>query len=377
MLGQKLIRLQAQFIKELLSILRDPRSRMVVFIPPLVQLLIFAFAATLEVNNVSIAVVNYDAGRWSTELIERIEKAQFINQVHRLPDAQQAQQQLIEGEVLTVVQIPDDFSRLLSAGQNPAPLQLLVDGRRSNSGQIVVSYLNNISNELSTLVRANSLVAPNTTMVPTASIRHWFNPNLIYCWFIVPGLSGILALFSALLLTALSIARERELGTFDQLLVSPVSTGEIIITKSLPALLIGTLLGLMMIAAGVFLFDIPFQGSFAWLLLSLLFFILSAVGIGLMISAISSTQQQAILGAFAIGVPAVLMSGFATPVENMPLVLQWLAQVIPLTHFLVIVQGSFIKALPTSVIFAHLWPLIVIAAVSLSTAVIFVRGRLN
>lgn len=377
MLGQKLIRLQAQFIKELLSILRDPRSRMVVFIPPLVQLLIFAFAATLEVNNVSIAVVNYDAGRWSTELIERIEKAQFIKQVRRLPDAQQAQQQLIEGEVLAVVQIPDDFSRLLSAGQNPAPLQLLVDGRRSNSGQIVVSYLNSISNELSTLVRANSLVAPNTTMVPTASIRHWFNPNLIYRWFIVPGLSGILALFSALLLTALSIARERELGTFDQLLVSPVSTGEIIITKSLPALLIGTLLGLMMIAAGVFLFDIPFQGSFAWLLLSLLFFILSAVGIGLMISAISSTQQQAILGAFAIGVPAVLMSGFATPVENMPLVLQWLAQVIPLTHFLVIVQGSFIKALPASVIFAHLWPLIVIAAVSLSTAVIFVRGRLN
>ncbi|MFP5511460.1 MAG: ABC transporter permease, partial [Alphaproteobacteria bacterium] len=167
-----------------------------------------------------------------------------------------------------------------------------------------------------------------------------------YRWFIVPGLTGILALFSSLLITSLSIARERELGTFDQLLVSPTSTPEIIISKSLPALAIGTGLGLFMISAGVFLFGIPFTGSFALLLASLVLFIASVVGIGLMISAVSMTQQQAILGAFAIGVPAVLMSGFATPVENMPVVLQWLAQAIPLTHFLIIVEGSFLKAMP-------------------------------
>ena len=182
---------------------------------------------------------------------------------------------------------------------------------------------------------------------------------------------------AALLLTSLSIARERELGTFDQLLVSPTSTTEIIISKSLPALAIGTLLGLMMIAAGVVLFQIPFSGSFWLLLLSLVLFILSVVGIGLMISAVSATQQQAILGAFAIGVPAVLMSGFATPVENMPLLLQWLAQAIPLTHFLIIVQGNFLKALPLGDILASLWPLAIIALVSLTMATVFVRGRLQ
>jgi ABC-2 type transport system permease protein len=160
-------------------------------------------------------------------------------------------------------------------------------------------------------------------------------------------------------------------------LVSPTSTLEIIISKSLPALAIGTILGLLMVAAAVGLFQIPFSGSFGLLVLSLVLFILSVVGIGLMISAVSMTQQQAILGAFAIGVPAVLMSGFATPVENMPLLLQWLAQAIPLTHFLIIVEGIFLKAMPPGDIFASLWPLAVIALVTLTMATVFVRGRLQ
>ncbi|MBS0383445.1 MAG: ABC transporter permease, partial [Proteobacteria bacterium] len=144
-----------------------------------------------------------------------------------------------------------------------------------------------------------------------------------------------------------------------------------------PALAIGTVLGLAMVAAGVWLFGIPFTGSFGLLVLGLVLFILSVVGIGLMISAVSATQQQAILGAFAIGVPAVLMSGFATPVENMPTVLQWLAQAIPLTHFLVIVEGSFLKAMPLRDLVASLWPLAAIALVSLTLATAFVRGRLQ
>src|SRR5699024_6670331 len=193
--------------------------------------------------------------------------------------------------------------------------QVLVDGRRSNSGQITVSYLSTIAADV------GATVVPEAQIPIPVVTRHWFNPNLIYRWFIVPGLSGILALFSALLITSLSIARERELGTFDQLLVSPTSTPEIIISKSLPALAIGTVLGLLMIAAAVWLFLVLFSGSVSLLLVSFMLFILSVVGIGLMISAISSTQQQAILGAFAVGVPAVLMSGFSTPVENMPVVL--------------------------------------------------------
>ena len=312
-------RLRAQFVKEVLSILRDPRSRLVVLVPPLAQLLIFAFAATLEVRHVDIAVHNQDAGRWAHELVTRLERAEFINQIHHVANNQQLQGLIDEGKVMAALEIPVDFSRAIATGDS-GRVQLLVDGRRSNSGQITVAYLSAIAAEVG--AEAN----PEAALAAPVVVRNWFNPNLVYRWFIVPGLSGILAFFSALLLTSLSIARERELGTFDQLLVSPTSTPEIIISKSLPALAIGTGLGLMMIGAGIVLFQIPFSGSFGLLLISLLLFILSVVGIGLMISAVSATQQQAILGAFAIGVPAVLMSGFATPVENMPTLLQWLAQ---------------------------------------------------
>ena len=363
-------RLRAQFIKEVLSILRDPRSRMVVFVPPILQLLVFSFAATLEVRNIDIAVYNQDAGRWSHELLQRLASARFIARVHHV-DSQRHLRELIDrGAVIAALAIPVDFSRTIAAGDS-GRAQVLVDGRRSNSGQITVAYLSTIAADV------GAGVVPDAQAPTPVVVRHWFNPNLVYRWFIVPGLTGILALFSALLITSLSIARERELGTFDQLLVSPTSTAEIIISKSLPALAIGTLLGLFMISAVIFLFAIPFTGSFVLLLASLVLFILSVVGIGLMISAVSMTQQQAILGAFAIGVPAVLMSGIATPVENMPVVLQWLAQAIPLTHFLVIVEGSFLKSMPAGDILANLWPLAVIALATLTLASVFIRGRLQ
>lgn len=365
-----LTRLRAQFVKEVLSILRDPRSRMVVFMPPMLQLLVFAFAATLEVRQVNIAVHDQDAGRWSHELVARLEGADFISNVLRVSGSRELRSLIDQGTAIATLDIPADFSRAIERGDS-GRVQALVDGRRSNSGQIVVGYLSAIAADIGAEVTSGA-GSPS----PVA-VRHWFNPNLVYRWFIVPGLTGILALFSALLITALSIARERELGTFDQLLVSPTSTPEIIISKSLPALAIGTVLGLLMIGAAVGPFRIPFTGSFGLLLASLMLFILSVVGIGLAISAVSATQQQAILGAFAIGVPAVLMSGFATPVENMPTVLQWLAQVIPLTHFLIIVEGSFLKAMPPADIFASLWPLAVIAAVTLSMATALVRGRLQ
>lgn len=365
-----IVRLRAQFIKEVFSVLRDPRSRMVIFAPPLLQLLIFAFAATLEVSNVELAVYNQDSGRWSQELVMRLDHADFVSNIHHVGKSSDLQRLINEGKVIAGIQVPIDFSRQITAGAS-GQLQVLIDGRRSNSGQITFGYLSAIVADISAEVQAEQ------RQITPVVVRHWFNPNLNYRWFIVPGLSGILAFFSALMITSLSIARERELGTFDQLLVSPTSTAEIIISKSLPALAIGTLLGLLMIAAAVFLFQIPFSGSFWLLLISIVLFILSVVGIGLMISAISSTQQQAILGAFAIGVPAVLMSGFATPVENMPMILQALAQAIPLTHFLVIVQGSFLKALTPSDILANVWPLLVIAVVSLTLATLFVRRRLE
>jgi ABC-2 type transport system permease protein len=364
-------RLKAQIIKELLSFWRDPKSRVVLIVPPLLQLFVFSFAATLNVTNVTLGVLNDDAGKGSYELIQRLDGAPFVARIEYV-DRPEALAGLIDRrEVIAGIHFPADFSRNLLNGQR-AVAQVILDGRRANSSQITYGYLSQIAAGLGA-----ELAAANGAKPPEIAERHWFNPNLIYRWFVVPSLSGILAMLIALLVTSLSIARERELGTFDQLLVSPARPLEIVIGKAVPALVLGTLLGCAMISAGALAFGIPFTGSVLLLLMSLMLFISSMVGIGLVISSICRTQQQAILGTFATTVPFVLISGFTTPIENMPQWLQVVAAASPLKYYLIIVRGTFLKALPPIDIFANAWPMAVIAAVTLSAAIVIVRRNLQ
>jgi len=364
-------RLRAQIVKEVLSLLRDPRARMILFGPPIVQLLVFSFAATLEVRNASVAIYDRDGGRWSQALVADIAASAFVGRVVPVYDAATRDRVVDLREVLLAIDIPETFSRDVAAGR-PAVVQVIADGRRANSGQVAAGYVQSIVQRFGS--RLDTTVGGGNEVV---AVRHWFNPNLIYRWFVVPSMAGILAMFVALIVTSLSIARERELGTFDQLLVSPTTRTEIIVAKTVPAVGLGTLLGLLMVAAAVFLFGVPFTGSITVLGLTMMLFILSVVGIGLMVSSICATQQQAILGTFALGVPMILMSGFATPVENMPAILQWLAEGIPLKHFLIIIQGSFMKKVTGGDIWAHTWPMAVIAAVTLTAATSLVRSRLQ
>ncbi len=364
-------RIRAQIIKELLSILRDPKSRVILLGPPLMQLLVFSFAATLEVKHIDIAVLNEDSGRWGFEVTQRLSHAYFVSTVTTARSQPEVEALVEQGHVIAAIHIPQDFSRQI-ARQEPALLQTLLDGRKANAAQITFGYMQMV------LAAMNRDIGFSQGLIPErVALRHWFNPNLTYQWFIVPSLGGTLVMFVTLMIAALSIARERELGTFDQLLVSPCTPSEIIFAKIVPAVLMGLLLGIIMLSAGIFVFGIPFHGSFLLLLACLLLFIVSIVGIGLMISSICTTQQQAILGTFTVGVPAVLVSGFATPVENMPKVLQWVSEAIPLKHYLIIVQGSFLKALPISDIFMNAWPLAMIAAVTVSASTLFVRSRLQ
>ncbi len=363
--------LRALIVKELLSILRDPKSRILLIGPQIALLVVFWFAATLELNHADFAVYNRDTGAWSREWVQRVGAASFIHRLYPVHSRQALRALIDRKEVMAGLDISDTASRDVAAGR-PATVQVIMDWRRANSNQILLAYLTSITGRLN----ATTSAAP-PSIDDLAVVRHWFNPNLIYQWFVVPGIGGILVTFMTLLLTALSIARERELGTFDQLLVSPCSPGEIIVAKMVPALLVGMILGVLMCMVAIVLFGVPFTGSYGWLLFSLLLYILSLNGIGLMLSAICNTQQQAILGTFTLVVPSVLMSGFATPVENMPHVLQWVAQAIPLKYYLIILQGSFLKDLPVSVIWANDWPLLIIAAVTLTSAVLFVRGRLH
>ena len=362
-------RLKPLVVKELLSYLRDPRARLILVGPPLMQLLVFSFAVTLDVRNIDVAILDFDRGPVSAEVVAALEAAGFVDELVFADNDEQLRDLIDRREVLVGVRFGPEFSAAGLRGNRPR-LQLLADGRRANAAQIVAGYVSRIVADL----RPDRAADPPGDPI---AVRYWFNPNLNYQWFVVPSLSGVLAMLISLVVPALSIARERELGTFDQLLVTPVTAGEIIVGKMMPALIVGTVIAGLMIAAAVFGFRVPLTGSPTVLALSLVVFIASVVGIGLAISAVCQTQQQAILGAFMVAVPIVLLSGFATPVQNMPGWLQVVAEANPLKHYLVIVQGTFLKALPVPAVMATALPMAAIAVVTLTAATMFVRGKLQ
>jgi ABC-2 type transport system permease protein len=366
-------RLLASILKEMRLFMRDPRVRAMLFGIPVMQVTIFGLAATLEVRHVDLAIINDDAGRWSREMVARVSSASFIGSVVYPDDMVDFTARLERRQVLLGLHFPADFSRDVAAGR-PAKLQVLVDGRRANAGQITFSYLSAIAAELGVeLARAGlEVIDP-----PSADVRHWFNPNLDYRWFMVPNLAASLSMIIALMITSLSISRERELGTFDQLLVSPSTPLEIILSKTIPALLAGGIVGIIIVGVAIFGFGIPFYGSFALLFGAMFPFVLSVVGVGLVISSLANTQQQAVLGIFLVLTPLIMISGFATPVENMPEFLQYIAQASPLKHFLIIVQGSFLKSMPAADVWSNVWPMLIIAAVTLTIATVFVQRRLQ
>lgn len=366
-------RLRALIVKELLAVLRDPKGRAILIGPPILQLLVFSYAATLEVRNVDVMILNRDAGHWSEELIERIEASPTFRSVEFTADPDRMREAINRQQVIAAVVIGPDFSRAIEAG-TPADIQVVLDGRRSNAAQIVSGYLSQITATLAAETPAGKRAAARA--VSTVA-RNWFNPNLTYQWFMVPNLIASIALLIGLIVTALSIARERELGTFDQLMVSPLRVHEILVGKLVPPMMIGLFHITVYILAAVLLFGLPLRGSLFLLYGSSLFYLASVVGIGLFISALSMTQQQAILGAFLFMVPAMLLSGFATPIENMPGWLQPVTLINPLRYFLVIVKGVFLKDISLAEVIAQTVPLLLIAIATLSAAAWLFRRRLE
>ena len=366
-------RLLTLIIKELLALVRDPKGRYILIVPPLIQMLIFSFAATQEVKNVRLAVYNEDYGTAARDLVARFEGSRNFTEVIHLRGESEIAPAVDSRRVLMVLHIGPTFSRDLAAGR-PSTVQLILDGRRSNAAQIVAGYsqaiLDGYNQELAT---ARRTPAPPSTVVA----RIWFNPNLETTWNTVPSLLAILTTLMGLVVTALSVARERELGTFEQLLVSPLSPIEIVIGKTVPALLVGLAEATGMLLVGVLFFRVPLTGSVPLLYASMVVYLAAVIGVGLFISSLARTQQQAILGAFVFMVPSMLLSGFASPIENMPDWLQLATMANPVRHYLVIVKGLFLKGMPASEVLRNLWPLAVIAIVTLSAATWLFRHRLE
>ncbi len=365
-------RLQALVLKEFLALLKDKRSRMVVLVPPLIQLLVFGYAATFDLNHVPYALYDEDHGPAARDLISRFAGSPIFRQVAEVSHDDQIAP-LVDGKrVLLVLHIGSQFSREIQSGRS-GPVQIIMDGRNSNTAAILLSYVNTV------LAAFNADWEQKTgdrSMQIRLETRAWFNPNLLSRWFIVPGIVGLLTLVVTTLVTALSVAREREQGTFDQLQVSPFQPWEILLGKSLPGFFIGLFETTLIVVIAVVWFHVPFRGSLLTLSIGLFFFLLSTVGMGLMISSLSVTQQQVLLGAFLFIVPSIVLSGFATPIANMPHWVQQITLLNPLRYFLIILHGVFLEDVPFHLLIGQFWPMALIGLMNLTLAGLLFRRRL-
>ncbi len=358
-------RLWAIIVKELWSTLRDPRARITLIVPPILQLMIFGLATTLEVKNFNVGVLNTSAGRASYEFVEKLAGSPNVGRIVRLTSPDDLRRAIENQKVIAAVIIDARFDRAVAAGR-PATLGVVLDGRRSNAAQIVGGYINAIAAGL----------APGRAPPPVGTIvRNAFNPNLDYLWFTMPSLIMLICAVSGLAVTAQCVARERELGTYEQLLVSPLRTHEILIGKMIPPLLSGLFNGLLYLVLSTTVFGVPFTGSLILFFLTLVLYLLALIGVGMLVSTLARTQQQAFLGSFLVAVPSTMLSGYAGPVDNMPPWLRTLSLADPCRHYLVIVQGLFLKAMPAEAIWPSAWPLMIIAVVTLSAAAWLFRAR--
>ena len=365
-------RVFALVIKEFLALLRDKASRFVLIGPPVVQLLVFGYAATFDLDHIPLAVLNEDPGIASRQLLARFEGAPVFQRVANLSSEAGIADLIDRKEALLVLHIDRRFSRDLLAGR-PGRVQVVIDGRNSNTAAIVLGYANTI---LLDFDAEWSAAHPGPRLPAQLVMRSWFNPDLLSRWFVIPGIVGLLTLVVTMLVTALSVAREREMGTYDQLLVTPLRPAEVLLGKAIPGLVIGSGEAAFIALVGVFWFGVPFTGSLAALALGLGLFLLSAIGLGLMISSLAATQQQGLLGAFLFLVPAILLSGFATPIANMPQMVQYFTYLNPMRYLMVILRGVFLQGDGIGDLFDQYWPLAVIGMTSMTAATILARKRM-
>lgn len=347
--------------KEFITIWKDPKSRGIIIAMPLLQLFVFANAITMEVKNIDVTLIDRSNSVQSRELISRFEHSPRFRKFYYVDNEKEFKEKIDNQKVQIGLYINNDFAESVKS-QKPTSVLVVADGRQTNSAAIAGGYATQIINSY------NSEVAGVKGASINPVIRNWFNPNLEYRWYILTVIISMLALVITLLLTALSIAREREMGTFDQLIVSPLSSFEILLGKTIPPLVIALALTILMTLIVVTCFKVPFAGSIWLFLVSVFVSLLSIVGIGLFISSISKTQQQAILGVITFQMPAVLLSGFISPIEDMPLFWQYLTWLNPVRFFMVLTRGIFLKGMEFQDVFVNLIPLIIIAIITLSLA---------
>ena len=350
-------------LKEFRSVFRDPRMRMVIFGVPVIQTLIFGYAVTMDVRHVRLAVVDRDQTPASRALTARFAGSDYFEIVARTTDGRRAAAMIDAADASAALQIDAGFENDLRAGRT-APVQLVVDGADSNTARLVLNYSTTIASAYNNEIMLEQALRRTGRTVSAGSVdlrpRAWFNEELESRNYFVPGVMAVLVMLVSLMLTGMAIVREKEVGTIEQIMVTPIRPVEFILGKCAPFVVIGFADVVLVTLVGVFWFAIPIRGSFALLLLGTAFYLLSTLGIGLFISTVSETQQQAMMTTFFFFFPAMLLSGFIYPIANMPRIIQWLTLANPLRHFLIIIRGVFLKGIGLEVLWPQLAALLVI-----------------
>jgi ABC-2 type transport system permease protein len=341
-------------IKEFLQGLRDPKMKGVIFIAPIIQLLLFGYAVSTDVKQVATAVYDLDQTQESRDLLSRFFASGYFQPKKHVTHISQIRDLLDHGKVSTAIQINRGFASALSSHQK-VPIQMIVDGTDSNTATVTISYAAQIVRDYNRNLELEAIGLPTGAPLNRGvdlESRVWFNINLESRMFYLPGVIALIGMLITLMLTSMAIVREREIGTMEQLIVTPLRPVELILGKLLPFALIALFDMTLITTVAAFWFEVPIKGSLPLLFASMVLFLLPSLGIGLFISTISTTQQQAMMTTFFFFFPANLLSGFAFPIENMPEIVQWFTYLNPLRYFLVIIRGIFLKGIGAGI----LWP---------------------
>ncbi len=348
-------RLRTMLRKEFIQVLRDPRMRAVLIVVPIFQVIIFGYAVTTDVRGIRVALYDLDNTPASRELVDAFDGSGYFHIVRRLAAENEVVAVLNRGSAKAVLRLNRGFGEDLAAGR-PGRVQILLDGTDSNTASIILGYTARIAASYGQDLLVRRLQGPGARALAVEPVsvasRAWFNPNLDSRNYFVPGVIALLLMVISIILSSMAIVREREIGTMEQIMVTPIGRLEFILGKTIPFALIGFLDVVLISLIAVFWFRVPFRGNPAVLLASTGLYLMSTLGVGLFISTVSKTQQQAMMTAFFFMQPAILLSGFIYPIANMPTVIQWLTFANPLRYFLVIIRGVFLKGVG----FGVLWP---------------------
>jgi ABC-2 type transport system permease protein len=373
-------RIRYLFVKELIQVLRDRRLRVTLIIPPIFQLIIFGYAANLDVKHIRTAIRDLDQTVDSRDLISRLGSSHYFDVLYYPRTPGEVEDLIKRGDITLSIEIPSDFSRKLKKGET-AVIQVIVDGIDSNTAMIGLGYVGQVLSGYSTSILVERLARAGVVGFEEEGVdvqhRVWFNPNFESRLFYVPGVVGSVAFLIPIILTALAIVREKEIGTLEQLMVTPIRPWELMVGKTLPFALVGILDVIMIALIGIFWFEVPLRGNPLVLLGGAALFLLSSVAIGLFMSTISSTQRQAQISVFFFTMPAFTLSGFAFPIENMPVWVQYLTYVNPLRYFLVIIRGVFLKGIGLEILWPQMAALAVLGVVMIVFSSLRFQKRLK